>query len=48
MRRCDLELLLWRGAIVAGNEDDEEDEAGLGDRLDPVETIRYFPMARPS
>jgi hypothetical protein len=46
MRRRDLELSLRRGAVVAGDEDDEEDEAGLGDRSDPVETIRYFPMAR--
>lgn len=50
---CDLELLLWKSVVVAGNEDDgdsggddDEDEVGLDDRLDPVETIRYFSMAR--
>lgn len=51
MRRCDLELLLWKSAVVGNNEDDgddddeDEDEVGLDDRPDPVETIRYFPMA---
>lgn len=51
VRRCDLELLLWK-SVVADNEDDgvdddenAEDEVGLDDRLDPVETILYFPMA---
>lgn len=50
---CDLELLLWKSVVVAGNEDDgdsgdddDEDEVGLDDRLDSVETIRYFSMAR--
>lgn len=48
VRRCDPELLLWK-SVVADNEDDEdEDEVGLDDRLDPVETIRYFPMASAS
>jgi len=46
VRWCDLELLLWKSVIVADNEDDGgDDEVGLDDRLDPVETIRYFPMA---
>lgn len=50
--RCDPELLLWK-SVVADNEDDsaddeDEDEVGLDDRLDPVETIRYFPMASAS
>ena len=46
VRWCDLELLLWKSVVVADNEDDGgDDEVGLDDRLDPVETIRYFPMA---
>lgn len=49
MRRCDLELLLWKSVVVVDNGDDDgdenEDEVGLDDRLDPVETICYFPMA---
>lgn len=54
VRRCDLELLLWKSVVVGDNEDDsddddeDEDEVGLDDRLDPVETIRYFPMASAS
>jgi len=41
MRRRDLELSLWRDAVVAGDEDDEEDHARRS-----VETIGYFSMAR--
>lgn len=50
VRRCDLKLLLWKSVVADEDDgvDEDEDEVRLDDRLDPVETIRYFPMANSS